>query len=577
MRNISFGLAALAVTALGVAAPVGAAASAVTAATTPAPPPAHEVVIDPKPVAAEGPLISQRSLPTPPPAPLSETFELQSLPGAKRTVYLNFVGGTVAGNVWSDDYNDGKPITVEPFSMNAPVSTAFDDQELAEVQRMWQLVAEDFAPFEVNVTTKNLGKGAIDRTAPEDDLYGTEVWITTDGPVSTNCDCGGIGQIGSLPHVYGHDYLGGAWVFTKDEGTRRPLSKDVGESISHEVGHTFGLRHHGTSTRSYYLGEWPWEPIMGANYSMPVTQWSHGEYPDANNPGQDDVAIIAAASGQEDEFGDTSATAWALDASAPVAGIIQTRTDVDAFRFTAAGNTTVAVTEGPYANLDAQLTILDENGTTVATVDPPVDTINAVEASGLDASWTAVLPSTPATYTALVTGVGSGDPRIEGKYSDYGSLGRYTISLSTESATTDPDPDPVVPDETHPLAFTHPADGKPFLDDGSARITGTGTPGATITVTATGATVGTTTVGADGMWSVQPAAGTLSAGSVTLTATEVDNGVTRTASVDVDVLDASRVPELPLVDARVLAALGVVGLAFAAFLLARRRRAHALG
>ena len=67
----------------------------------------------------------------------------------------------------------------------------------------------------------------------------------------------------------------------------------MGQIISHEVGHTFGLSHDGTSQASYYAGAKGWGPIMGASYGRRASHWSTGEYADANNP-EDDTAIIAA-------------------------------------------------------------------------------------------------------------------------------------------------------------------------------------------------------------------------------------------------------------------------------------------
>jgi hypothetical protein len=58
--------------------------------------------------------------------------------------------------------------------------------------------------------------------------------------------------------------------------------------------------------------------------------------------------------------------------------------------------------------------------------------VNPSLATGLDASWSGSLPAGGATYTLLVDGVGTGDPATAGRYSDYGSLGNYRISVSTD-------------------------------------------------------------------------------------------------------------------------------------------------
>ena len=69
-------------------------------------------------------------------------------------------------------------------------------------------------------------------------------------------------------------------------------------------------------------------------------------------------------------------------------------------------------------------------------------------------------------------------------------------------------------------AITSPADGASSASR-NPLISGTGTPGDTVTVSAGGAVVCTATVGADGSWSCTPSPA-LPAGPVTLTATQAD-------------------------------------------------------
>lgn len=364
--------------------------------------------------------------------PLADTFTLESKPGSNRTIYLDFNGGTVSDTGWNDGDTD---IVVTPYSVDSTVSTNFSDAELTQIQAAWQVVAEDYAPFDINVTTRDLGLAAIDRTDSNDQTFGSHVYMTNGGSIYDGCGCGGVAYVGVFSASgSSHSYYQPAWVFANGTGTS---GKSMAEAASHEVGHNFGLDHDGTSTRGYYTGADPWAPIMGVGYSQPVVQWSVGEYPDANNK-EDDLSIIAqGAPFRADDHGNNAAGATTLPAGGSVNGIIGNRADVDAFKITGSGSTTVTLKGAAgVPNLDAKLTILNASGATVATVDPASARVSSGVASGLDASWTGDLPAGGATYTVLVDGVGTGNPLTAGKYSDYGSLGNFQLALTTGTVAT---------------------------------------------------------------------------------------------------------------------------------------------
>ncbi len=175
--------------------------------------------------------------------PLDQTFQLASRPGASRTIWLDFVGGTVTDTAWNGNYG-ATIIAAEPFSITAPASTAFTDAELVEIQQTWQVVAEDYAPFDVNVTLADPGTAAIDRSSSSDSVYGTRVIVTNAGPIYTACHCGGVAYV-SVFNMAGPSHMRyqPAWVFSA--GTHAS-GKSMGEAASHEAGHNFGLSHDGS-------------------------------------------------------------------------------------------------------------------------------------------------------------------------------------------------------------------------------------------------------------------------------------------------------------------------------------------
>ncbi|HEY5551218.1 MAG TPA: PKD domain-containing protein, partial [Opitutaceae bacterium] len=166
-------------------------------------------------------------------------------------------------------------------------------------------------------------------------------------------------------------------------------------------------------------------PIMGVGYYRSIVQWSKGEYALANNS-QDDLAVMPSygAAIAADDHGNTIATATVLSGSSVAAlGVIETRADVDVFRFdTAAGAVSFNVTgTSPEPNVDTKLELLGSSGSIIASND----------ASGLNASIATTLAA--GTYYLRVDGVGFGDPLSTG-YSDYASTGEYTLTGTVVSS-----------------------------------------------------------------------------------------------------------------------------------------------
>ena len=365
--------------------------------------------------------------------PLEETFSLHSNPGSTKTIYLDFDGHTLTGTAWNTSPYDAPSVQLPGYSFEGSAST-FSDAERTAIQNIWAVVAEDYAPFDVDVTTELPAASAIERSGPSDEVYGTRAVITGDTIGQASCGCGGFAYIGVFNDHTDHSRYQPALAFTRGVGTS---AKTVAEVVSHEVGHTLGLVHQGTGSQGYYNGHVPWAPIMGAGYYQPVTQWAQGEYRGANS--QQDELVTMATYGlvpRPDDYGDTAASAHDItDAAAvgeTVSGVISTTSDVDAFSFTLASPATVGieVAVDPTApNLDVDLRLLGADGTTVASANPPVVATDAVVVSGMHAALTE-LSLNAGDYTVTVDGAGFGAPATTG-YSDYGSLGTYELTVDT--------------------------------------------------------------------------------------------------------------------------------------------------
>lgn len=274
-------------------------------------------------------------------------------------------------------------------------------------------------------------------TGGSDTKWGVRVVISTD--VAFNCGCGGIAYINS----FNWNTDTPVFVFNTSE-------IGVAEAASHEVGHSLGLSHDGTSTTSYYQGNGLgtdreyWSTIMGVGYYVNVSQWDKGEYFGSNNggananynKGPDDLNIITTYNGfgyKADDYGDALATASPLTlvgSTISGSGLISKRTDVDYFQFTTgAGAVTLNVNPAAIgANLDIEASLYDSNGV-LLTSSNPLQALNASISTNLAAGQ----------YYLKIDGVGAGNPTTKPPtgYTDYDSLGQYLISGSVVALSGD--------------------------------------------------------------------------------------------------------------------------------------------
>ncbi len=364
--------------------------------------------------------------------PLDQTFRLHSRPAAKRTIYLNFVGATLTNTAWNS--SSQPTITALPFDLDG-VPYSFSNSELERIQYIWKRVAEDYAAFDVNVTTEPPPADRLTRSSSSDDIFGTTVLITK--RTFYSCSCGGVAYLSVFDDV--GDFYKPALVFYDALGGGN--EKYVADAISHEAGHNMSLSHDGTSGSGYYSGhgsgETSWAPIMGVGYSRQLVQWSKGEYADANNTEDDYVRMQNTGLPlRTDDHANSATGATSMPSSTAGgvttfsgSGVIERPTDTDFFSFTAgSGSVTVNVSPAPRGpKLDIQATLRNSAGTILASSNPT---------ESLPAALTFSV-TTAGTYYVSVDGIGKGDPLTTG-YTDYGSVGQYVVSVTSQSTVSQP-------------------------------------------------------------------------------------------------------------------------------------------
>ena len=399
---------------------------------------ADEFKLEPAPVAQAEPETANASVPV---SPYPANLIFHSKPGAPNVIYLNFTGETVANTAWNTSINRTS-IPALAFSSDSDRTTFSDSEQLA-IKRIWQRVAEDYAPFNVDVTTERpatfnnrIAHALITRNT---DANGAA------NPAST---AGGVAYVGVFGNASYATYRP-AWIYHNNLANEESY---IAEAVSHEIGHNLGLSHDGrTDGQDYYgghgSGETSWGPIMGTGYNRNVSQWSKGEYYLANNT-QDDLATIAGKlSYRVDDHGSSlsAASPLTIAAGGVVAsttleddpsnlspankGVIERNTDSDWFSFSS-GNGPLSLTINPWivasastrgGNVDVVAELYDSAGRLLLTNNATASTRAVIQTNLSEGVY----------YLAIrPAGVGTPLSSSPSGYTTYGSVGEYFISGS---------------------------------------------------------------------------------------------------------------------------------------------------
>ncbi len=297
-----------------------------------------------------------------------------SLPGAADTLYLDFDGHS-ASDAWGT-YN------ALPFNFGGGPAGTFSPGERLAIRNIWRTVAEDFSPFQINVTTASPGSFA-------DRVSFRMVMTESSGAIVNAAGALGVAFLDSYHSGGSDDQV--AWVFASAFGSFGAGSNlgwsgrivaggvEMGNTVSHEFGHALGLHHWASRSGDANGANVLPNGIMATpDTGLGRELWQVGARNEAGVP-QDDLAVIASSTNtfgfRSDDHGNTRAAATVLSLSGSqytATGIIShPTTDLDYFRFEAAGATTILIDVDEFVNnLDVELRLFGSDGSLLNVSDP---------------------------------------------------------------------------------------------------------------------------------------------------------------------------------------------------------------
>jgi Secretion system C-terminal sorting domain/Dual-action HEIGH metallo-peptidase len=339
-----------------------------------------------------------------------------SYPSATPVIYLDFDGQTVSGTSWN---------------VTGPIFCGASGLTNAQIAEIFNRVAEDYRPFTINVTTDSTKYFS----APANQRTRVIVTVTSDWYGSA----GGVSFVNSF--TWGDDTP--CFVFS---ALLNYNTKNVAEAISHEAGHTLGLRHQSSydanciKTAEYNsgsgTGETSWAPIMGVGYSRNLTTWYNGQSTLGCNIYQNDLDVITSAANGVTYRTDYKPTTFTNAPSQSFTNnqfitnsIIVKNTDQDLFKFTMPSLKIFQLSAVPFnvgsgnagANLDMKVTLYNSAQTLLNTYSS-VSSLSVLIDTILNAG----------TYYFKIEGVGNNyapDYAITGSYSVQGEITQATLPV----------------------------------------------------------------------------------------------------------------------------------------------------
>jgi hypothetical protein len=287
-----------------------------------------------------------------------------SYPSATAVIFLDFDGHKVEGTSWNG---------------TSAIECGGSGLDNAKITEIFNRVAEDYRPFNINITTDSTKflAAALNRRM--------RVIITVSS--SWYGSAGGVAFVNSF--TVPDDTP--CFVFS---ALHNYNVKHIAEATSHEAGHTLGLYHQSqydaacTKLTDYHAGvgsgEIGWAPIMGVGYYRNFTLWNNGPNSFGCTNYQSDLDLITTLNGfsyRTDDHTNTPATATQANFVSnqfTINGVVERNTDQDLIKFIMPSDGRFQLDAVPYnvgtgnagSDLDMQVTLLNSAQTSLNIYNP---------------------------------------------------------------------------------------------------------------------------------------------------------------------------------------------------------------
>lgn len=347
---------------------------------------------------------------------------MSSHPSASAVIFLDFDGQLVTGTSWN---------------YSGPIECGASGMDNTKIQEIFNRVAEDYRPFNVNVTTDSTKYLA----APVNKRMRVIFTVSS----SWYGSAGGVAFVGS--YVWGDNTP--CFVFNALLGNN---TKNVSEAAAHEVGHTLGLYHQANydancvKISDYHSGtgsgEIGWAPIMGVGYYRNFTLWNNGPNSYGCNSLQSDLDVITTVNGfsyRSDDHTNSFNTATQANFNSNqfvVNGIVERNTDQDLIKFVMPAAGRFQLDAIPYnvgtgnsgSNLDMQVSLIDNNQVVLNVYNPGTLLSSVVDTNLHSGTYFLRVEGKGNLYAPSYASLGSYS--LQGRFTTGGTLPLHRLELT---------------------------------------------------------------------------------------------------------------------------------------------------